>query len=51
MERQKEWDGGRAGVRRAMAAAGNGEGVSIVLVKCGLEARYPVDPLDVSVTM
>lgn len=26
-------------------------GVSIVLAKCGLEAKYPVDPLDVTVMM
>lgn len=50
-ERQREWDGGRAGVRREMARERTQRGVSIVLAKCGLEAWYRVDPLDVTVRM
>lgn len=39
MERQKEREGGRAGVRRAMARADTKGGpLSIVLAECGLEA-------------
>lgn len=47
MERQKEWDGGRARARRERTQ----RGFSIVLAKCGLQAKYAVDPLGVTVTM
>lgn len=43
------WRKGRSEERDG--ESGHKGGVSIVLAKCGLEAKYPEDPLDVTVTM